>query len=90
MTTLTIILIVIATLAVLMLVVHTFYAAWRREKLIRYYEDRQNERLERELQEAREQWDRDSELMREELNQLKEKNLEYFKNFKDIIDKVSK
>ena len=84
MTTLTWILIIITALAVLGLIVHTFFAAWRREKLIRYYEDRQNERMEKELQEAREQWERDSEQMREEFNQLKD---EYFKSIKDLIDK---
>lgn len=84
MTTLTIILSVIATLAVLLLIVHTFFAAWRREKLIRYYEDQQKERMEKELQEAREQWERDSEQMREEFSQLKD---EYLKNIKDLIDK---
>jgi len=85
MTTLTWILVILATLFFLTLIAHTFYAARRREKLIRYYEERQTERLEHELQEAREQWERDSEMMREEFNQLKQ---EHFKSIKDIIDKV--
>lgn len=84
----TITLSVIAGLAILALIVHILIASFRREKLIRYYEDQKNERFEKELQEAREQWERDNQRMKDEFNQLLEKQIEPFRNLKDKIDKI--
>ena len=79
---------VIAGLAVIGLIIHILIASSRREKLIRYYEDQRHERIEKELQEARDQWERDNEKMRNELNQLLEKRKETFRPRKDKKDKI--
>ena len=79
-------LILVASFSILGLIAHIIVSSIRRENLIRYYEDQKNERLEKELQEAREQWDADNCKMKEEFNQLMEKQLEPFKNLKDKLE----
>ena len=86
MSPLVITLIIIAALAVLGLIVHILISSRRRENLIRYYEDQKNERFEKELQEARDQWEADNKKMKDEFNQLLEKRFEPFKNLKDKLE----
>lgn len=86
MTPLTITLIIVATLAILGLIAHILVSTHRRENLIRYYEDQKNDRFEKELQEARDQWEADNRKMKEEFNQLLEKRIEPFKNLKEKLE----
>ena len=86
MSTSTIILIIVAGLAVLGLITHILISSHRREKLIHYYEDQKNDRFEKELQEARDQWEADNRKMKEEFNQILEKQMEPFKNLKDKLE----
>lgn len=86
MTALSLFPIIIAALAVIGLITHILIASHRRETLIRYYEDQKNDRFEKELQEAREQWEADNKKMKEEFSQLLEKQMEPFKNLKDKIE----
>ena len=87
MTTLTIIFIITTALAFAGLLLHVFFASHKREELIRFYESQKNERLEQELQEAKEQWEKDNLRMKEEFNQIIEKKLEPIKNLKDKLDR---
>ena len=86
MSPLTIVLIIITGLAVVGLIVHILISNHRRENLIRYYEDQKNDRFEKELQEARDQWEADNRRMKEEFNQIIEKQLEPLKNLKDRLE----
>ena len=87
MTALTIIFIITTALAVAGLLVHVFLSSHKREELIRYYESQKNERFEPELQEAKDKWEQDNLRMKEEFNQIIEKQLEPFKNLKDKLDR---
>ena len=73
--------------AVAGLLVHVFLSSHKREELIRYYESQKNERFEQELQEAKDKWEQDNLRMKEEFNQIIEKQLEPFKNLKDKLDR---
>ena len=87
MTTLTIIFIITTALAFAALLLHVFFASHKREELIRYYESQKNERFEQELQEAKDKWEKDNLRMKEEFNQIIEKQLEPLKNLKEKIDR---
>lgn len=87
MSTITIVLSITTGVAFACFIVHIFVAHRQRENLIRYYENQRNERLQQELEDAKQQWNRDNARMKEELGQLIEKQIEPFKNLKDKFDR---
>ena len=87
MTTITLVLSITTGIALTGLIIHIFVAHHQRENLIRYYENQRNEHLQQELEEAKQQWNRDNARMKEELGQLIEKQIEPLKNLKDKFDR---